>query len=156
MARDTKHLAVGMDLLKPGFAEKYQQKQAANPTGRTIRVGRLSIEGTDPAIDQAVDAALRRAGFRVVRLSPRLAEGWERAKKHGRIVALADGYESDHHLLDEKGVTFTTKTAILLGKVPPWELGYVLATQGLWVAFFALLSRLLYLRGLRRYGGYGG
>jgi ABC-2 type transport system permease protein len=46
--------------------------------------------------------------------------------------------------------------AILLGKVPSWELPYVLATQALWVAFFVFLSRLLYLRGLRRYGGYGG
>jgi amidase len=117
MARDTKHLAEGMDLLTPGFAGKYQREQAAKSTGRAIRVGRLYIDGTDPAIDQAVDAALHRAGFRVVRLSSRLAEGWEQAKKHGRIVALADGYESDHHLLDEKGVTFTTKTAILLGKV---------------------------------------
>ena len=46
--------------------------------------------------------------------------------------------------------------AILLGKVPTWEVYYVLTTQALWVALFALLSRLLYLRGLRRYGGYGG
>jgi viologen exporter family transport system permease protein len=46
--------------------------------------------------------------------------------------------------------------AILLGKVPSWELPYVLATQVLWVAFFVFLSRLLYLRGLRHYGGYGG
>ena len=46
--------------------------------------------------------------------------------------------------------------AILLGKVPSWKLSYMLATQVLWVAFFGVLSRLLYLRGLRRYGGYGG
>ena len=46
--------------------------------------------------------------------------------------------------------------AILLGKVPSSELQSVLTTQALWVAFFMLLSRLLYLRGLRRYGGYGG
>jgi amidase len=117
MARDTKHLAEGMDLLKPGTASAYRQEQASKPTGRSIRVGRLYIPGTDPAIDEAVDAALKRAGFQVVRLDPRLAEGWDLAKKHGRIVALADGYESDHHLLNEKGVTFTTKTAILLGKV---------------------------------------
>lgn len=46
--------------------------------------------------------------------------------------------------------------AILLGKVPNSELQSVLTTQALWVAFFMVLSRLLYLRGLRRYGGYGG
>jgi ABC-2 type transport system permease protein len=46
--------------------------------------------------------------------------------------------------------------AILLGKLSPADVHDVLVMQTLWVALFILLSRLLYLRGLRRYAGYGG
>jgi amidase len=117
MARTIPHLVEGMDLLKPGFSTSYRKAVASRPTGRSLKVGRLYIDGTDPAIDQAVDDALRKSGFTVVRLSPRFTQDWQLAGKHGRLMAMADGYESDHHLLDEGGVTATTKTAILLGKL---------------------------------------
>jgi amidase len=55
MARTVGDLAAGMALLEPGFTT----------AGRAPRtVGRLAIDA-DPAIDEAVDAALRAAGFEV-------------------------------------------------------------------------------------------
>jgi amidase len=55
MARDVAGLAAGMALLEPGFA-------AAEQAPRTV--GRLAVDA-DPAISEAVDAALRAAGFEV-------------------------------------------------------------------------------------------
>jgi len=116
MARTIPHLVEGMDLLKPGTQGEYEEAKAAEPTGASLRVGRLYIPGTDSAIDEAVDEALRKAGCKVVPLSKEFGEAWLRARKNGEAIALADGYESDSYLLDQKGVTFTTKAALLLGK----------------------------------------
>jgi amidase len=80
-------------------------------------VGRLYIEGTAPAIDQALDEALRRAGFRVVRLNEEFTKAWVEARKHGQVIAVADGYESHRHLLKEGGITATTKAALILGNL---------------------------------------
>ena len=55
MARTVSDLAAGMALLEPGFT-------AAGQTPRTV--GRLVIDA-DPVIDEAIDAALRAAGFEV-------------------------------------------------------------------------------------------
>jgi amidase len=117
MARNIPHLVEGMDLLKPGTKAGYARAMAEEPTGSSIRVARLYIPGTDSAIDEAVDEALRKAGCKVVPLNREFTEAWLRARKHGQTVAVVDGYESDRHLLDQKGVTATTKAAILLGKL---------------------------------------
>lgn len=47
-------------------------------------------------------------------------------------------------------------SAVLLGKIQGWELVLGLTLEALWVVFFILLSRLLWLRGTRRYSAYGG
>jgi len=46
--------------------------------------------------------------------------------------------------------------AILLGKVPPGDLGVVLAVGALWALGFFFLGRLVWRRGLRRYAAVGG
>lgn len=46
--------------------------------------------------------------------------------------------------------------AIFLGKVPPELLWIELITGFLWLIALACLAKLLYLRGVRRYSGYGG
>jgi Asp-tRNA(Asn)/Glu-tRNA(Gln) amidotransferase A subunit family amidase len=117
MAATVPHLVEGMDLLKPGTGAQYREAAARHPTGAGLRVGRLYLEGTDPAIDQAVDRALRKAGFRVVRLSPEFAEHWSQAQKHAHILAQADGFQSNGHLLGVRGVTPTTKAALFLGNL---------------------------------------
>ncbi len=46
--------------------------------------------------------------------------------------------------------------AIFLGKIPSDDLWLELGTGTLWLVALIALARLLYLRGLRRYSGYGG
>ncbi len=45
---------------------------------------------------------------------------------------------------------------VLLGKVPPPDLARGLLVQLSWVILFALMARVLYRRGLRRYSAFGG
>src|SRR4029453_18799346 len=66
MAKDVPHLVQGMDLLKEGFGTRYKKAVATKPSARDIKIGRLYIDGTDPAIDKALDLALAEKGFRVV------------------------------------------------------------------------------------------
>ena len=63
--------------------------KAANPTAKTIRVGRLRLKGTDPTVDAAIDTALLLTGFQIVQLDAGLAEKWEQAKEDGNTVAAA-------------------------------------------------------------------
>jgi amidase len=115
MATSVPRLVEGMDMLKPGIAGQVRERAAEHPTGSGLRVGRLYIEGTDPAIDRAVDRALQTAGFKVVQLDAAFTEAWKQATKNGQVVAVADGYRSNSYLLKKHGVTGTTKTALLLG-----------------------------------------
>ncbi|QIF02852.1 amidase [Roseimicrobium sp. ORNL1] len=117
MAKDIPRLVEGMELLKPGFSREYEKAVAATPESPRIVIGRLRIPGTDPTIDRAVDDALKAADFAVVPLSPGLTAAWLEAEKHGRILAVTDGYASNKHLLAKKGITPTTKAAILLGRL---------------------------------------
>jgi amidase len=66
MAKDVTHLVEGMDLLQTGFAARYVKAVAARSSANEIKIGRLYLDGTDPAIDKALDAALSAKHFRVV------------------------------------------------------------------------------------------
>ncbi|QDU27907.1 hypothetical protein ETAA8_29980 [Anatilimnocola aggregata] len=46
--------------------------------------------------------------------------------------------------------------AVWLGKVRGWELAWGLLIEIAWVLFFAVLARVLWARGVRRYSAYGG
>ena len=46
--------------------------------------------------------------------------------------------------------------AVLLGKIQGWELAVGLVIEAEWVVLFAILARVLYARGTRRYSAYGG
>lgn len=46
--------------------------------------------------------------------------------------------------------------AIFLGKIPQEELLFELALEAIWLLFFIALCRFAYLRGVKRYSGYGG
>jgi amidase len=69
MAKDIARVVQGMDLLQDGFEARYKEAVAAKPSARGITIGRLYVDGTDPAIDKAVDDALAAKNFRVVKLS---------------------------------------------------------------------------------------
>jgi ABC-2 type transport system permease protein len=46
--------------------------------------------------------------------------------------------------------------AVFLGKVEGWDLVRGLGWELFWVVFFIILSRILWIRGTRRYSAYGG
>jgi amidase len=117
MAKDIPRLVQGMDLLQEGFAARYKKAVAAKPSARDIRIGRLYIDGTDPAIDKALDLALAAKHFRVVQLNRAFKAKWDEADKHGRTLAVADAWLNDRKYMDKKGVTGTTKAGILLGEL---------------------------------------
>src|SRR5437588_11064798 len=58
LARDVASAVRGMDLLQPGFSGRYRQAMAAKPSATGLRIGRISIEGTNPRVDHAVDDAI--------------------------------------------------------------------------------------------------
>jgi amidase len=90
---------------------------ATKPSARDIKIGRLYIDGTDPAIDKALDLALAAKGFRVVKLNRAFGRKWDEADKHGRTLAVADAWLNDRKYMDKKGVTGMTKAGILLGEL---------------------------------------
>ena len=117
MAKDIDHLVQGMDLLQAGFAARYSSAVANRPSARHIRIGRLYLDGTDPAIDKAIDEALKTRGFEVVTLSKQFKEKWVQADKDGKVVALADAWINDEKYSDKKGVSPMTKLVIDQGKL---------------------------------------
>src|SRR5436190_12033513 len=109
MGKDIAHTVQGMDLLQNGFAVLYAAAVAAKPSAQEIRIGRLTLKGTDPKIDQAVDEALTRTAFQVVPLDDDVLEKWERAKKDGNEIAAAGAWMSDKEFLFAPGVSARTK-----------------------------------------------
>ena len=117
MGKDIAHTVQGMDLLQNGFAALYAAAVAAKPSAQEIRIGRLTLKGTDPKIDQAVDEALAKTGFQVVPLDDSVREEWERAKKDGNTIAAAGAWISDKQFRYALGVAARTKSAIRAGRI---------------------------------------
>ena len=113
MARDVAGVVQGMDLLQAGFAAKYRRAVATNASARTIRVGRLYVQGTDQDVDRAVDSALAATGFEVVKLNPAFSEKWDQAQKDAATVAAAGAWLYDQKF--RKEVTLRTKAIVALG-----------------------------------------
>lgn len=117
LARDIAGTVQGMDLLQEGFAARYRSAVAATPSARAIRIGRLTLPGTDRRIDRAVDDALARAQFQVVNLDETFRRKWVQAHKDGTTVAAAGAWISDRKYLHNFGVSSRTKSIILVGGV---------------------------------------
>ena len=115
MAADVPRLVQGMDLLQEGFASRYRQAVAAQPSARQIRIGRLYLSGTDPAIDKAIDEALAVRGFKVVKLDDRFKAKWAQADTDGETVALADAWLNDEKYTSHPGIGRTTRVVIAKG-----------------------------------------
>ena len=116
IAKDIDHTAQGMALLEAGFEEKYAAAKAAKPTGSSIRIGRLYLRGTNSIVDQALDDALAKAGFKVVPLSDAFRRKWEQAKSNGNAVAAAGTWMSQGRFLRRRGVSARTKATLLVGR----------------------------------------
>src|SRR6202023_666965 len=116
MAKDMPHLVQGMDLLQRGFTARYERAVAAEPSAKDIRIGRLYLDGTDPAIDKALDDALAAKQFRALKLDQAFKAKWNQAQKDGKTVAFADIWFNDQKYTDKKGVSGTAKTVIGQGE----------------------------------------
>jgi amidase len=79
MGADIHSLVIGMGLLQAGFEKEYAAAKAAHPTADTIRIGRLYVSGTHPAIDRAIDKKLAEKDFQVLRLDERFVNAWQQA-----------------------------------------------------------------------------
>lgn len=128
MARDIPRLVQGMDLLQRGFVRRYEEAVAEKPSARQIKIGRLYLDGTDAAIDKAIDETLAAKHFKVVRLGPAFKKQWEQAQKDGKIVAAADAWLSDRQFEGKKGISFLTKAVFALGEVE-YNLRYAAALK---------------------------
>lgn len=117
LGKNIERTVQGMDLLQGGFYGRYSSAQAAKPTGASIRIGRLYLDGTAPKVDQAVDEALAAAGFQVVRLDDNFKSKWVQAKKDGNTVAASGIWISDKKYLSKFGVSTRIKVAILVGEI---------------------------------------
>jgi amidase len=116
MGKDIAHTVQGMDLLQKGFAGIYAIVVAAKPSAQELRIGRLTLPGTDPKIDQAVDEALAKTGFQVVQLDDGVRKEWEQATKDGNTIATAGVWISDKSFRYASGVSARTKSAIRAGQ----------------------------------------
>jgi ABC-2 type transport system permease protein len=71
------------------------------------------------------------------------------------LTMLPDGVRMVVDLLPLKYLAYFP-TAVFLGKIPEDQLPMEMLIQSAWLAFFIVLCRFMYARGVRRYSGYGG
>lgn len=135
LAKDIARTVEGMDLLQRGFVERYHEATAVKPVGEQIRVGRLYLDGTDPKIDEAIDDALARAHFKVVRLSDSFKAAWAQAQKDTASIAAASAWINDAKYRTDTGISARTRAVLLLGKIE-WPGAYraALRRQSQWKA----------------------
>ena len=117
LGKDIASTVVGMDLLERGFVSQYAAAKAARPAASMIRVGRLRLNGTDPRVDAAIDAALKKTGFQVIPLDDGLAEKFEQAKDDGNVMAAAGIWISNKQYQYFPGVSARTKVVLLTGRL---------------------------------------
>src|SRR3954465_6165513 len=117
MGKDIARTVEGMDLLQEGFSGGYAGAKAAKPSGSSIKVGRLKLQGTDPEIDKAIDEALAKAGFQVVQLDDQFREKWDAAKGDGNTVAAGGAFLSNQGFQLAPGVSGRTKAIITAGQL---------------------------------------
>ncbi len=117
LAKNIANAVKGMDLLERGFEQRYQRVVAAHPSAKTIKVGRLYINGTDPQVDHAVDEALIKAGFQVTSVDRGFLEKWNQAKRDGNTMAAAASYLSNGENMNRSSVSTRSKGILLLGYV---------------------------------------
>jgi amidase len=104
MARDVAGLALGMELLEPGFT-------VAETTGVTI--GRLRPPA-DPLIEDAVDKALHDAEWPVVELD---VPEWDQATGDAGLLLIVEAWESNRALVarDPEGIGASVRERLAMG-----------------------------------------
>lgn len=117
MAADLPHLVEGMDLLHRGFKGSYHAAVAASPAARQIRIGRLYVAGTDPAIDKAIDDRLAAKGFTVVKLDESFTRKWAQADADGETIAASDAWRNDSKFTANLEIDSNTRAVLAKGAV---------------------------------------
>lgn len=117
MAADLPRLVEGMDLLQRGFKGRYSAAVSANPSAKQIRIGRLYIPGTDPAINKAIDDRLVAKGFKVVKLDDGFAKKWAQADADGETIAASDAWKNDSKYTDNLKIDSNTRAVLAKGAI---------------------------------------
>lgn len=89
MGRDVAAVVLGMGLIEPGFTPV--------PYDASLPVARLRVPGVDPAIDAAVDDALRRLGP----VTDVTSAHYEEAATVNGVIVSAEGWRHNGRLLDD-------------------------------------------------------
>jgi Asp-tRNA(Asn)/Glu-tRNA(Gln) amidotransferase A subunit family amidase len=133
IGKDIAHTVQGMDLLQSDFSRLYAAAVAAKPSAKRIRIGRLTVPGTNPKIDRAVDEALARTGFQVVQLDENFRKAWEQATKDGNAIAATGAWLSNKRFRYALGISPRTESVMLVGQVA-YRTSYkrALARQAQW------------------------
>ena len=103
MAADVAGVATGMRLLAPDWR---------GPVAPATAVGRLRIDGVDPAVEAAVDAALVTAGLSVHNVQ---LTGWDDSFETFSTLVLAEFWQAQHRLVDADGLTAATNRTLRRG-----------------------------------------
>jgi amidase len=117
MAKNVSGLVRGMELLQDDFDTLYAKARAAKPSAQKIRIGRLRIPGTDPAIDRAIDARLSERGFQVVPLPKEFLQAWKQAQRDGNLIAAAGSWYNNRTVRGQAGVGTRARRAIWFGDI---------------------------------------
>ena len=133
MGKDIATTVRGMELLQSGFAGQYDAAKSARPIGSGLRIGRLTLKGTDSKINLAIDDALARTGFQVVPLREDFRKKWDQATIDGTTIAAAGAWISDQKYLTKLGVSARTKSIVLVGRLAyPSQYRRAVARQRAW------------------------
>jgi amidase len=138
MAASVGPLVTGMRWLAPGF-------ELARQAGR--RIGRFRLEDELPAVAEAIDAALFRAGFDVTEVA---VPGWQDAWRTGTRILEAEAARSNRHLLGEHR-RIDPAVAVRLERgmaTAPHDLADALASQERWKAVLAAVFDIVELLAL--------
>lgn len=121
LARDVAGVVTGMRLIEPGFT-------AAPRPARLV--GRLRIDGVDPAVEDVVDAALEAAGVivREVRLP-----GWDATWDAFDTIVVGELWRAHHTLLDAEGVGTFVNGGLHVGRTVDAErLAAAMSARATW------------------------
>lgn len=134
VARDVEGLVLGMQLLEPGFTVAGEDVTA---------VGRFRFEGTDPAIDVALDQALRAWGVEVVDVE---IPSWAEATAAALRVTVGEAWANDRALYesDPGAIGADVRRLLEIGKgTDASTLEWAESVRGPWRAeLAALLGRV--------------
>lgn len=126
IARDVAGVVEGMRLLDPSFS-------VSSAPARVI--GRLRVDGVEPAVEEAVDAALDEAGIPVRDV---VVPGWVASFVAFDAIVLGELWRAHHALLDDPGVGAFVNAGIRAGRdITDGALAAAMAARSAWQAELA-------------------